>query len=176
MKPFLLLALATGHLFEIPTKAIAEDRAKHMLESHPADFATLEAALADTVDYFEDSFQIEDWAKNNMNDILKDARLVRFTAPALDLNSAEWSFEDTPRIIPQIDPAQVLQMPVEMAMSAMAVYNNICQIVVLNDQSGKPNCAMVLIQGGQAIVGTYTGALQHLTNTFIAPAQPAASH
>lgn len=172
MKTFIQVLLTSGHLYEIPTKVVAENRAKTMLELHPDEFADIAAAELDTDELFEDNGQIRDWALNQMNapDLMKDARLVRFTPPEPDFQSGDWSYHDTPAIIPQVDAQSVLQMPVEMALSAMAAHRNLCQVAVLNDDAKKPYAAIVLIQGGEAIVGTYVGALTHLTNTFVQPA------
>lgn len=172
MKTFIHIALtATGHLYEVPTQLVADSRAAAMLAAHPDEFKTIEEAMADTVGLFnDDDYAIQDWAVNNMQvkDIMNAARLVRFTPPDLDIaNGAEWTFHDAPAIIPQLDAQSVLQMPVEMAVSAMAVHRNVCQLVTLNDEAGQPCAAIALVQGSPALVGSYVGALTHLTNTFV---------
>lgn len=179
MKKFIHVLLPTGHLYEIPTSVIAANRAAHYHEQFKdSEFPTLESAMQDTEELFEDNFQVKDWALNNMNvdELMKDARLIRFTPPETDFDGGDWSYHDSPAIIPQLDHQSVLAMPVEMALSAMAAHRNICQVAVLNDDQKKPCAAIVLIQGGEAIVGTYVGALTHLTNTFVQPDPAANQH
>jgi len=179
LKPFIQVLLTTGHLYEIPTAPIAQNRATHYHEMFKdSEFPTLESALKDTEELFEDNFAVKDWALNNMSveELMKGARLVRFTPPEIDLQDGDWSYHDMPAIIPQLDAQSVLAMPVEMALSAMAVHRNICQVVTLSDEAKKPCAAVVLVQGGEAIVGTYVGALTHLTNTFVKPLPAANQH
>lgn len=180
MKAFIQVLLPTGHLYEIPTAAIAQSRAAYYHEHHKDEFPTPEAALEDTQELFADTFQVKDWAMNNMNvpELMKDARLVRFTPKGIDFDGGEWSFHDAAALIPQLDATSVLAMPVEMALAAMAAHGHVCQVATLNDEAGKPAAAIVLIQGGQAIVGMYTGALTHLTNVLTKPqpAEAAAPH
>lgn len=173
MKKFIQLALATGALYEIPAEPIAQSRAKAMKELHADEFPTDESALKDTTELFaEDPSEIRDWALNNMNpaDYMQHARLVRFTPPDFDPQHGEWSYHDLPAIIPQLDASQVLQLPVEMCISAMAMHGSVCQITILNDEARKPAAAIVLIRGSEAIIGTYYGALDQLTKAILAPA------
>lgn len=178
MKPLIHVLLPTGHLYEIQTAVVAQNRAKTMFELHPDEFADMAAAMADTEELFEDNGEIRDWALNNMNtdELMNAARLVRFTPPEPDFQGGDWSYHDALAIIPQLDPQSVLAMPIEMALSAMAAHRNICQVTVLNDAAQKPYAAVVLVQGGEAIVGTYVGALTHLTNTFVRPDPAAPQH
>jgi hypothetical protein len=171
LKPFIQVLLATGHLYEIPTLIVAKNRAAAMLELHPNEFEDLDAAMRDSEELFEDNAAVRDWALNNMNveELMKEARLVRFTPPEPDFEGAEWSYHDAKAVIPQLDAETILSTPVELALSAMAAHNNICQLVPLLN-NGQPYAAIALVQGGPGIVGMYVGALTHLTNTFVAKA------
>lgn len=177
MKPYFHVLLATGHRYEIPTAVVAENRAKAMLELHPDEFPDLAASMADSEELFEDNGQVRDWALNNMNvpELMKHARLVRYEPPEADFDGGDWSYHDAPALIPQLDAASVLGMPMEMAVSAMAVHRNLCQMVTLNNDDGTPGALVVLVQGPPALVGTYIGALQHLTTALLQPAQPQAA-
>lgn len=172
MKKFIHVLLDTGHLYEIPASVIAQNRAKTMLEMHPEEFADLAAAELDTDELFEDSDQIRDWGLNQMNvpELMKEARLVRYTPPEQDFAGGEWSYHEHAAMIPQLETQTMLAMPVEMAVAAMAAHRNLCQVLQLNAEDGQPYAAVVLIQGGPAIVGTYVGALTHLTNVYVQPA------
>lgn len=171
MKTFIQLAFPTGHLYELPTSVIANNRAACMRGLHAEEFPTPESALEDTTELFEDEYQVKDWALNNMNpdEYMPHARLVRYTPPDKIPADAEWSYHDAPAIIAQLDEATVLDLPVEMTVAAMAAHNRVCQIAVLNGEDGKPQCAIVLIQGGPGVVGYYQGALELLTSRLVTP-------
>lgn len=170
MKPFIHVLLTTGHLYEIPTAAVVDSRAGYYHKQFKdTEFPTIESAKEDTEGLFEDSGEIRDWALNNMvaAELMEHARLVRFTPPEPDLAAGDWSYHEHNAIIPQLDSQTVMAMPLEMAVSAMATHKHICQITTFNDADGKPFAAMALITGPEAIVGTYVGAMQHLTNAYV---------
>lgn len=171
MKQFIRVLLPTGHLYEIPAQAIAENRAAYYHQAMADEFPTLDAALQDSIALFEDNTEIREWALNNMNveELMKPARLVRYTQPEQDFAGGDWSFEDAGAIIPQLESQSMLAMPLEMALAAMAAHRNLCQVLTINSADGQPQAAVVVIQGGPAIVGTYVGALTHLTQAYVAP-------
>lgn len=177
MKPYAQILLPTGHLYEIPASAIVQSRAAYYHAEHKDEFPTIESAVEDTVELFADTYQVRDWALNNMQaeELMKHARLVRFTPPEVDFGAAEWSHHDAEAMIPQLESQTMLAVPVEMAVAAMAAHRNLCQILTLNADNGQPFAAVVLIQGGPGIVGTYVGALTHLTQAYVQPAAPAAA-
>lgn len=178
MRKFVHVLLPTGHLYEIPTATIAANRAAFYHAQISVEFPTLEDAQKDTEELFEDNTEVRDWAINNMNvpELMKDARLVRFTPPEMDFAAGDWSFHEHAAMIPQLESQTMLAQPLEMSVSAMAAHNNLCQILILNDDGGEPAAAVVLVRGPAAIVGTYVGALQHLTNVVTqVPADQAAN-
>lgn len=173
MKPFIRVAMPNGATYEIPSSIVAENRAKAMFESHPDEFATLELAMQDTTELFEDSYQLRDWLLNNMNapEVMPHARMVRFTPPEVDLQFGEWSYHDMPAIIAQLDESTILDMPLEMALSAMSVHGKPCQVAALNDAQGNQQSLIVLIQGGPEITKFYAGGLERLTQSVVATLQ-----
>jgi hypothetical protein len=165
MKPFTQIAFPSGPVFEIPTAVIAKNRASTMRELYSDEFATEESAMEDTVELFKASdYDIEDWARNNMNwstDLEPHARLVRFTPPALDhVNDAEWVFKDIPGMVGELDAETIMRQPVEMVLSTMAASQQLCNVTVLNDPNGKPHAAMALIIGNEHVIGAYVQAMQ----------------
>lgn len=162
MKPFIQIALAAGHVYELPTEVIAQHRAKTMQELHSSEFPTLETALADTRELFADDYNISDWAQNNMNpsDYHQHLRLVRFNVPAKDFVNAEWSAHAAPSIVGEFDGEQVMATPVEAVMAVMSEAGQLCNITVFNDVNGEPFGAAVMLTGGPHAVSSFVTALQ----------------
>lgn len=176
MKPFIQIAVSTGHIFEIATTVIAQNRAKAMFEAHPDEFADYDAAFQDTVDLFDDGFEIRDWALNNMNpdEYIAGARLVRFVAPEQNFDSSEWSYHDAPTIIGELDGEQLLRQPVEFVLSTMATAQQMVNVTVLHDNE-RPFGAMVLLLGEKPVLDSFITALQFTAN-HIAGSAPAQTH
>lgn len=170
MKPFIQLTLSTGQTYEFPSQVIAANRAKCMLELHPDEFANLDAAMADTVELFDDSYEIRDWALNNMNpeDYMPFAQPVRFTAPERDFNTAEWSYHDAPAIVGEIDANDIMNAPVEAVVTSMAASRQLCNVSVLNGADGKPFAAIAVIIGHESVLHPYLNTLTNLTNQIAA--------
>lgn len=66
MKKYYKIKMSNGKQYKIPVAVIANDRAKYYAKEFDGD---LEKSLnEDTIPLFEsDEYEIEDWAKNNMN-------------------------------------------------------------------------------------------------------------
>ena len=162
MKPFIQIALPSGHVYQIETSVIAELRAKVMLSLHADEFPTIAEALADTVEYFDDDYSVCDWATSNMKpeDYMPSARLVRFTPPEADYANADWTLREHAAPVAELSGDEILRHPVESVFSVMAASGQLCNVTVLNMPDGKPYAAMVLIIGNEAVVGSYINALQ----------------
>lgn len=171
MKNFIHITRPTGHVFEIPTSVVANNRAAAMLAAHPDEFADLAAALADTTELFaEDSWNIKDCAANNMNwaDLQANAKLVRFLPQQdSDWHEGDWTFQDAPALLGDLDGEQIMNQPVELVMHTMAATQQLCNVTVLNGDDGQPYGAFALIIGNGQVVGSYIQAMQmvgdHLT-------------
>lgn len=169
MKPFIQIALAAGHVYELPTEVIAQHRAAYYHgRFKDSEFPTLESALQDTRECFADSDEISDWARNNMNpsDYLHAARLVRYT-PDKDFVNAEWTAHELPAMVAELDGEQVLSSPVEAVMATMAASKQLCNITVLNDAQGNPFGAAVMILGGPNVVQSFVTALQFTSDQLV---------
>lgn len=169
MKPFIRLVLPTGHIYEIAAQFIAENRAASMLELHPDEFKTLQESMLDTTELFEDNYEVRDWALNNMQqaELLAAARLVRFTMPEIDLQAADWEYQETQAIIPALDQNAIMTWPLELTLQAMAAQGKLCQLTKL----GAPGAEAVLlavVQSNPAVVEMYSNTLVELTNFYVA--------
>jgi hypothetical protein len=179
MKQFIQITLNTGHVYEIPTSVIANDRAQSMLLAHPEEFADIDAALEDTTGLFaDDSFNIQDWAANNMNweELLPQAKLVRFKPPVSQpWHEGEFSFHDAPALMGELDGETIMKQPVELIMHTMAMQGQLCNATVLHGADGKPYGAFVMIIGNRPVINTYLNGLQFVGDmlTKQAGAEPA---
>ena len=163
MKQFIQISQPSGHVYEIPVAVVAADRAKCMLELHPDEFATIEAAMADTSELFKDDARdIQDWCQNNMNwsDLEQHSRLIRFTPPDTAWHVGEWSYQDYRALVGELDGAAIMKSPVEFVATVMAEARQLCNVTVLNDQEGQPFGAIVIVVGAPPVIGAYITALQ----------------
>lgn len=168
MKAFIQIALAAGHVYELATEVIAQHRAQVMQKLHPDEFKTIDEALADTRELFDDDYSISDWARNNMNpsDYMHAARLVRYT-PDKDFVNADWTAHELPAMVGELNGEQVLSSPVEAVMATMAASKQLCNITVLNDAQGNPFGAAVMILGGPNVVQSFITALQFTSDQLV---------
>ena len=168
MKPFLQIKTPAGHVYEIPTEPIAQNRAAAMLALHPDEFADLDAALADTRELFDDSYQIKEWASNNMNweDLSDHARMVRYTPPTDEWLNGEFSYHNGRAILGEVDGDTVFKQPLEMLVTTMAASQQLCNATVLNDAQGNPMAAVVVIIGNKSVIGSYLTAIQFVGDTI----------
>lgn len=175
MKKFLQITLGNGHVYEVPTSVIADNRATAMLALHPGEFATLSDAKEDTTALFaEDSFQIEDWAKNQMNwgEIVPHAKLIRVLPRTSDWPNVEVTYHDHQALLSELDGDVIMSQPVELIMHTMATNGQLCNVTVLNGEDGKPYAAMALMFGGEAVINSYLTGLQFVGNQLTQAAQP----
>lgn len=182
MKKFIQITLNTGHVYEIPTGAIVENRAAYYHANKPEEFPTLDDAKDDTVGLFDDATQIADWAANNMNwdELLPNAKLIRFKPPAEQpWHEGEMSFHDTPALMGELDGTTIMKQPVELVMHTMAMTGQLCNVTILNGPDGAPYGAFAMIIGNAPVINSYITALQFtgdmLTKTPDQEA-PAATH
>lgn len=166
MKQFIHVSMPTGHVYEIPTRVIAEHRAAYYHKDFPEEFPSLEVALKDTEELFGDPMQIREWALNEMDwaEVKKRARLIRFTPPVNNWDEAEWSFHDVQPPISDIDEETLLEMPIEMVIASMAAAGQLAHVAVMHDATKEPFGMLALVQGQTPIVGLYINAMQAATN------------
>lgn len=179
MKQYIQLSQTSGHVYEIPVAAVAENRAKTMQELHPDEFANIEAAMADTVELFKDSlYDIKDWASNNMNwsDLEPHARLIRFTPPETQFHEGEWTYHDHRAITGEMDGASIMQSPLEATVATMIEAQQLCNVTVLNAEDGKPFGAVAVIVGPPQVVSAYINTLKFTGDQLTAGAAPVPTH
>lgn len=61
-----VVEMPNGEKWAVPVHIIAFDRAKHYF-NRGNEFSSIQDAYKDTEEMFEDDYEIEDWARNNMN-------------------------------------------------------------------------------------------------------------
>lgn len=183
MKPYIHVKFNDGSIFEVPTSIIVQDRAAYYHERDKDEFPTLDDAIKETTDLFsDDSFEIEDWAKNNMNwdEILPHARLIDFEASERDWSASDLSYHDErTTIAPPENVNDMGRIPLDLAIMQMGHQGNCCSFLpIAADAKGMPGGALVLVQGGSQIVQFYLNGLTELTQvlkkltTAGAPANP----
>lgn len=72
-----IVEMPNGERWAVPVSVIAENRAKHY--AHEFDGDVTKSIMEDTAPLFtDDDYEIEDWAKNNMNwvDVMGSATLL----------------------------------------------------------------------------------------------------
>lgn len=176
MKKFLQITMSNGHVYEVPTSVIADNRATAMAALHPGEFATLSDAKEDTTALFDDdSFQIEDWAKNQMNwsEIVPHAKLIRALPRSSGWPNVEVTYHDHQALLGELDGDVIMSQPVELIMHTMATSGQLCNVTVLNGQDGKPYAAMALMFGNEAVINSYLTGLQFVGQQLTMGAQAA---
>lgn len=167
MKAFFQITQPTGHVYEIPVAVVAENRAKTMLGLHPDEFTTIESAMEDTTALFnEDAREIKDWASNNMNwpDLERHAKLIRFTPPENQWFEGEWSYHDHKAIMGELNGDAVMKSPVEFVATTMIESAQLCNVTILNSETGKPFGGVAVFIGSPQVVDSYIATLTHTTN------------
>lgn len=108
----LRIRMGDGSVWGVPVRAIAEHRAKDYASEFDNDVAR--SLAEDTEPLFEDDYEVEDWAANNMNwdDVAPLARCVQ-SAPKPDMqegwvNGKKW-IEEMPRPSYAPDAMQLLR-------------------------------------------------------------------
>lgn len=176
MKQFIQIAMSNGYVYQIPTEVIAQNRAAAMLAAHPEEFADLNAALEDTRGLFaDDSWNIQDWAANNMNweDLQCNAMLVRFKAPETKpWHEGEFTYHDAPALMGEFDGADLMKQPVEIIMHTMALARQLCNVTILHGEDQKPYGAFVMMLGDERVLNSYMSALKFTTDVLQPPAAP----
>lgn len=172
MKQFIHITLPSGHVYEIPTAVIANNRAAYYAENRKDEFPTLQAALEDTIGLFDDATEIAEWAANNMNwdEIEPNARLIRYINKPTPWHEGEWSFHDQPALTGDIGDDDILKVPVELVLHSMVARRMLCNVTVLNGPDGEPYAALAMILGNRPILNTYMRGLEIMGNSIMGTA------
>lgn len=174
MKPFIHVKFENGLTYQVPTSIIVQDRAACYHERDKDEFPTIEDAIKDSEELFAgDAFQIEDWARNNMNwegEIKPHSKVIGHEPIAEDWMTAELSYHDKDiPIEPLTSGDGILEMPVSYAMlrmAARAASNNFCHINLFSGPDGQRVAALAMIYGGPKVVEFYLGGLNRLSETI----------
>lgn len=172
MKAFIQIKLSTGHVYEVPSELIAQNRAAYYHGARPDEFPTLQSALEDTRGLFDDASEIKEWAANNMDweEIRPQAVLVRFTPPDEQAwHEGEWSYHDQRAMIGELDGDSVMLQPLEATLTVMAASAQLCNVSIINTLDGKPQAAVAIILGDNAVLSPFVQALQFVAGQFAPP-------
>lgn len=88
MKKYYQFTTSTGDVWRVPTMVIAKNRATYYAKKQKIDIE--ESLRNDTIPFFEsDDFEIEDWARNNMDwsDVENHAEKLKSKGPDMQ---EEW--------------------------------------------------------------------------------------
>lgn len=92
--------LSNRVVMAIPVRVIAEDRARYFAHEFAGDVAR--SLMEDTIPMFEgDDYEIEDWARNNMDwkDVKKFARVVKAPDHQDELYQEGWMNPESVEIV-----------------------------------------------------------------------------
>lgn len=180
MKPYFQVKFQDGSVFEVPTDIVAQDRAAAYHERDKDEFPTLDDAIKDTTELFtSDTYEIEDWAKNNMNwdELEPYARLVAYDPPERDWSASEVSFHDERQAISEpVAGDNLMKQPMELALVRLGIKNNVCNLLKIGHGPDTPPVAVVaMIRGGPHIIDYFLGGLRRLTEALTEPPAPASA-
>ena len=173
MKPFIQIQLNTGHVYEVPTEAIVQNRAAYYHAERAAEFPTLQDAIDDTRGLFDDATEIKEWAANNMNwdELLPVAKLVRYSPPEVQAwNEGEWTYHDHQALLSELDGETLMGQPVELVLHTMAAHRQLCNITLMNGSDGKACAALALIIGSEPVLSSYLSGLNYISEQLAAMA------
>lgn len=175
MKQFMHLTTPRGLVYEIPTEIIAQHRAKIMRELHPSEFPDDASAMEDTRELFDDEYQIQDWAANNMNwpELGKHARLIRLLPSTDAWHEGEWTSHDTPALLGDVDGETIMSNPLELSINVMAASGQACNVTLLHDDNSQPYAAVAVMVGPNPVLSQYVQALQFVTGRLPPAGEPA---
>ncbi len=163
MNKFLTITFSTGHIYEVPAAAVAEDRTAYYAVQDPD--RTREQHAAETEAMFASEFELFDWAKNNMNwsDLQKRARLVGFNAPDFgglwdDAVLSTSEDQAMPDVISLGEDA--LTAPIEMVLSQTVAEGAHCTLLAFQQPDTKAvTSAVVAIVGAPDVVEGYIATI-----------------
>lgn len=165
MKLYIQIKLSSGQTYQVPTAVIANHRAEFMATWHPDEYFDLTAAYDATVKHFADPANIREWASSKMtlDDYIPYGLLVAFDPPARDFDSAEWTYHDEEAAIPEVSGENIMNVPLEAALTSMWSSGQLCNVSVLNSAEGKPFAAVAMILGHESVLQPYLNTLTDLT-------------
>ena len=164
---FIILKLESGPVYKLPIQPIIDNRAAYYHKDRPEEFPTLESAIEDTKQFFSDTFEIREWALNNMDwdDLLKHMAMIGFVAPEQDFSSAEWKFVDEdPAAF--VDPsANIFHMPLELLLGMHAQAGESCTTAAFSWAPDSPPFSAISIMSGE-MLPTYIAALESIAENY----------
>lgn len=158
---FIILKLESGPVYKLPIQPIIDNRAAYYHNNRQDEFPTMESAVEDTKQLFSDTFEIREWALNNMdwNQLRQHMAMIGFVAPEQVFDSAEWEFvgEDPAA---KMDPAaNIFQMPIELLLGLHVQANESCTTAAFSWKPEEPPFAALCIMSGEPLP-VYISALE----------------
>lgn len=172
MHEFMQLALPSGHVFEIPLRVIADDRAERDHAINPEKFGSLDAAREENMSLFaENASRARDWLLNAMDveaTMLKHGRLVGFKPPVLEWSLGHDTYHAEPAKVQEVTSETIAQLPVELVLQAMQQDAHLCSAhLIMNAATGEPQAGIFFVLGRPDVVGSYVNAMQITTNVVV---------
>lgn len=173
MKPYLQIALPTGHVYEVNTAAVAQHHADAIM-AEPSGL-TAEQALEQATARFSNPGEIRNYvlAQMNIDELMATSRLVRFVPPVQDFtaDAVSWTTHDAPAIIGELSAVDIMRQPIEAVLNTMADSMQSANVTVLNHGTAVFGAIGVFL-GNENTVAKYIQAIQFTTNLLTNPSQP----
>jgi hypothetical protein len=180
MKPFIQLAFPSGHVFEVPSSVVADDRTAYYAVSQPE--RTREQHAAETASLFTSEFEVVDWLMFNMNwaDLEPHAKLIDYRAPDLRaaFDDAVATFESAPAM-PDVVSKGVAStvVPIGLAMNqAVASGKGALMLAFQNEDTKRVQFAFLALCGHPDIVEGYIAVCNQFSQHLDSQAQATTTH
>lgn len=163
MKPFIQITFSSGHVFEVPTAVVAENRTAYYAMVEPG--RTRQQHEAETAIFFESDSYLFDWMRGNMNwdEIEKHAMLVAYKPvnfkaawPDAELQT---EFTAAKPDLMSLGP-RAIDAPIELAVAQTASEGANCLIFAMHgDSADAITIAAVTVQGTPEVVHAYIAVI-----------------
>jgi hypothetical protein len=172
----LRLTLVSGHIFELPIRCIADDRATYYHQQCPDEFPTLDAAREDSMGLFAgNNSEASEWLLNNMDvdaTLRTHAKLVGYALPEREIVEVDYLPHPSKPATPDGD--HIMLAPLQLIAEGMADSGGLVSVVQLMDHAtGQPAAAVAFMRGGPAVLDVLLQALQNGANAVMQLVQAA---
>lgn len=167
MKPLLTITFpVSGRIYQVPTAIIAAHRVDSLAIMNPEQ--TREQHATATVALFEDDREILRWASQFMRwpKIEPHARLIDVFDRSLEaefMERGELELTDRIRIPKPLDSNTIMEKPLSMILSSMAMARQTCNVLGLKDENEDRMGCVALVTGSNEIVDGYIAVMSNFS-------------